>query len=182
MRSFLSLSGRAIERFSSVLVRIAMWGVFAMMVLVVVDVGLRTFAGMSLLLTEEVSGYLLVLVAYLAFAEALKQGRHVRVDLLITFLPDRLRARLDLILSLLGLTAMIVVTWRSIIMVYRSYIRDVRIPGILLTPVYLPQIIMVVGVLALVLQFLVEINKMAHTPQEPLKTEPAEIEKEVNDP
>lgn len=182
MRSFLGLSARAIEGFSSVLVRVSMWGVFVMMVLVVIDVGLRTFASMSLLLTEEISGYLLVLVAYLAFAEAMKQGRHVRVDLLITFLPDRLRARLDLILSLLGLAAMIVVTWRSIIMVYRSYIRDVRIPGILLTPVYLPQIIMVVGVLALVLQFFVEIKKMVHDLREPLETEQAETEKEVNTP
>ena len=160
MKVFLSFSRNVIERCSTILAQVSMWGVLVMMLLVVVDVTLRTFSGRSLLITEEFSGYLLVLVAYLAFAEALKKGRHVRVDLLITFLPDRLRARLDIILSVVGLLAMIAVTWRSVIMVYRSYIRGVEIPGVLLTPVYLPQIVMVVGLLALVLQFLVEINKM----------------------
>ena len=182
MGSLVSFSRRVIEAFSAILARIAMWGVFVMMVLVVVDVIMRTFAAQSLLITEEVSGYLLVLVAYLALAEALKQGRHVRVDLLISFMPDRLRARLDLILTLVGLGAMIVVTWRSVIMVYRSYVRGVEIPGILLTPVYLPQIVMVVGLLALELQLLVEIHKMARSSQEPVKTELPEIKTEVTEP
>ena len=77
MRADLGFSCKVIERCSGILVHIAMWGVFVMVVLVVIDVALRTFAGSSLLFTEEVSGYLLVLVAFLAMAEALKQGRHV---------------------------------------------------------------------------------------------------------
>lgn len=138
-----------------------MWGVFVMMVLVVVDVSLRTFAARSLLLTEEVCGYLLVLVAYLPYAEALKTGRHIRVDMVFNLLPERVRARLDLILCVVGLGAMTVVTWTSVVMVYRSYIRGVTVPGILLTPIYLPQIVMVVGLLGLLLQFLVELRKLA---------------------
>jgi TRAP-type C4-dicarboxylate transport system permease small subunit len=103
------------------------------------------------------------------------------VDLVVSFMPPRVRARLDLTLSLIGLGAMIVVGWRGIIMVCRSYARGVRIPGILLTPVYLPQIVMVVGLLALVLQFIVEINKMAHTPQGSPKSEPDGIKNEEID-
>ena len=174
MRADLGFSCKVIERCSGILVHIAMWSVFAMMVLVVIDIALRTFAGSSLLLTEEVSGYLLVVVAFLAMAEALKQGRHVRVELLARWLPPRLQARLELILALAGLGAMIVVSWRSVIMVYRSYIRGVKIPGILLTPVYLPQIFMVIGLLALVLQFFFFFYKMVSAHREPPKTAPAE--------
>lgn len=174
MRADFGFSCKVIERCSGILVHIAMWSVFVMMVLVVVDVALRTFAGSSLLFAEEVSGYLLVSIAYLAVAEALKQGRHVRVELLTRWLPPRLQARLELILTLAALGAIIVVSWRSVIMVYRSYIRGVRIPGILMTPVYLPQIFMVIGLLALGLQLTVEINKMVRARRGLPKTAPTE--------
>lgn len=132
-----------------------------MMVLVVVDVALRTFAGTSTLLADEVGGYLLVLVAYFAYAEALKKDSHVRVDMIFKMLSERVRTRLDLVFCMVSLVAIFVVTWASVIMVYRAYVRGVTVPGILLTPVYLPQTAVVVGLVALLLQFLVEIRKLA---------------------
>ena len=87
---------KVIEPFSGFLAHISMWGVFAMMLMVVVDVTMRaTAGGRSLLFTEEVSGYLLVLVAYLAMAETLKQGRHIRVGFIVRRLPPRLRRGLS---------------------------------------------------------------------------------------
>lgn len=139
-----------------------MWGVFVMMLMVVVDITMRALMGRSLLFAEEVGGYLLVLVAYLAMAEALKQGRHIRVEFLRKWIPTRLQRKLDLILTVPALCALIVLLWRSIIMVYRSYIRGTKIPGVLLTPVYLPQIVLVIGLVALTLQCAVQLHKMIH--------------------
>lgn len=160
----LGLAGRVAERVSALLAFLAMAGVLAMMGIVVVDVALRTFAGTSLLLAEEVCGYLLVLVTTLAYAEALKRDRHVRVDLLFRLASSRSQARLDLVHYLLAFAVISVVLYASVVMTWRSYERGVIVPGVLLTPIYLPQIVMVVGLAALLLQLLVEIRKLLGRP------------------
>ena len=153
---------RGIERLSTFLAWVAAAGVFLMMALVVVDVALRTFFSSSLLLADEVCGYLLVLVAYLAYAEALKRDAHVRVDMVFNLLSERVRARIDVVFCVISVMAVLVVAWASVVMVYRAYTRGVTVPGILLTPVWIPQLAIVIGLVALVLQFLVELRKLAH--------------------
>jgi TRAP-type C4-dicarboxylate transport system permease small subunit len=148
---------------SHFLVHVAMWGIFAMMLLIITDIVMRAVVNRSTLIAEEVGGYLLVLVAYLAMAETLKQGRHIRVDLFVKRLPDRLRARLGIVLSFIGFVALMVVIWRAVIMVYRSYLGNVIIPGILMTPVYLPQILVIIGLAALALQCIVGLSQAIHT-------------------
>ncbi len=155
--SVFTLTRKAADRFSSFLAYVAMWGVFAMMLLVVIDVGMRAVANRSTLIADEMGGYLLVLIAYLGMAEAYKLGRHIRVDIVTARLPGRLRAWLDVGLCFVGLVALIIVVWRAIIMVYRSQIGDVIIPGIFLTPVYLPQTLVVIGLAALALQCAVDL-------------------------
>lgn len=160
----LGFAGRVVERLTALLAYLSMAGVFAMMLIVVVDVALRSLADTSLLLAEEVCGYLLVLVATLAYAEALKRDRHVRVDLLFRLASERLQGRLNIVHYLLALAAVSVVLYASIVMTYRSYERGVTVPGVLLTPIYLPQIIMCVGLAALLMQLLVEIRKLVGGP------------------
>jgi TRAP-type C4-dicarboxylate transport system permease small subunit len=152
--SIITGSLKTIDRVSQFLAHFAMWGVFAMMLLVVVDVFLRAVANRSTLIAEEMGGYLLVLIAYLGMAETLRQGRHIHVDIITKELPVKVRAWLDVGLSLIALVALIVVIWRAVIMVYGSYAGNVIIPGIFLTPVYLPQILVVVGLAALALQYI----------------------------
>lgn len=152
---------RGIERLSALLAWVSMAAVLLMMLLVVVDVALRTFFSSSLLLVDEVGGYLLVLTAYLAYAEALKRDSHVRVDMVFNLLSARLQRRLDLVFLSLSVLAVAAVAWASVVMVYRAYVRGVTVPGVLLTPVWIPQVAMVLGLAALVLQLLVEIRKRA---------------------
>jgi len=140
-----------------------MWGVFAMMLLVVVDVFLRAVANRSTLIAEEMGGYLLVLIAYLGMAEAYKLGRHIRVDIVSKRLTGKVRAWIDVGLSFIGLVALLVVIWRAVIMVYRSYAGNVIIPGIFLTPVYLPQTLVVIGLAALALQCAVDLTGSFYT-------------------
>ena len=161
--SVFALSRKTADRFSSFLAHLAMWGVFAMMLLVVVDVFLRAVANRSTLIAEEMGGYLLVLIAYLGMAETLRQGRHIHVDIVTKKLTVKVRAWLDAGLSLIALVALIVVIWRAVIMVYGSYAGNVIIPGIFLTPVYLPQILVVVGLAALALQCIVGLCIKAST-------------------
>jgi TRAP-type C4-dicarboxylate transport system permease small subunit len=152
---------RAVEGLASLLAWLSMAGVFTMMVLIVVDVVLRTFFRSSLLFVDEVCGYLLVAVAFFAYAEALKRDVHVRVDMLFQMLPRRLQARFDLVFAAVSVAAVGTVGWASVVMVSRAYERNVIVPGVLLTPVWIPQIAVIIGLAALLLQFLVEVRKLA---------------------
>ncbi len=152
---------RAVEGLASALAYASMAGILTMMVLVVVDVVLRSFFSSSLLFVDEVCGYLLVMAAFFAYAEALKRDAHVRVDMVFNLLPPRLRARFDLVFAAASIVAIGVVTWASVVMVSRAYERNVTVPGVLLTPVWIPQMAMVIGLAALLLQFLVQMRKLA---------------------
>lgn len=167
--------------FSNTLAHIAMWGVFAMMLLVVTDVAMRALLNRSTLIAEEGGGYLLVLVGYLAMAETFKQGRHIRVDIITRSLPGRLRAWLDVVLSFIGLVTLMVVIWRVIIMVYHSYTQNVIIPGIFLTPVYLPQTLVVIGLAALALQCFLELSRTLQTLWQTSREARAKISGEVSE-
>jgi TRAP-type C4-dicarboxylate transport system permease small subunit len=170
--SVFALGRKAADRLSGFLAHFAMWGVFTMMMLVVVDVFLRAVANRSTLIAEEMGGYLLVLIAYLGMAETLKQGRHIHVDIITKKLTVKVHAWLDAGLSLIALVALIVVIWRAVIMVYGSYAGNVIIPGIFLTPVYLPQILVVIGLAALALQCIVALCGKANAlRQKELNTE-----------
>jgi TRAP-type C4-dicarboxylate transport system permease small subunit len=148
---------KAVDRISGFLAQIAMWGVVAMMLLVVIDVAMRALFNRSTFVAGEMGGYLLVLIAYLGMAEAYRLGRHIRVDIVTVWLPGRLQAWVDAVLCLVGFAALIIVIWRAVIMVHRSQVWNVRIPGVLLTPVYLPQTLIVVGLVALALQCAVDL-------------------------
>ena len=139
--SIFSKGCKTVDRLSNLFAHVAMWSVLALMLIVVVDVFMRAVVNRSILITEEMGGYLLVIIAYLGMAETLKQGRHVSVDFVSRRLPGKFRAWMELGLSLIGLMALLVVIWRSVVMVYGSYAGNVIIPGIFLTPVYLPQIL-----------------------------------------
>jgi len=177
----LSFCRKAIESFSHFLGHVAMWGAFAMMLLVVTDVAMRAVASSSTLIAEEGGGYLMVLIAFLAMAETFKQGRHIRVDIVAKRLPGRLRAWLDVLLPSLGLMVLIVVIWRVIIMVYRSYAGNVIIPGIFLTPVYLPQMLIVIGLVALALQCMLGLSRtFRNLWEKPNKEAGAKMAREVS--
>lgn len=173
---------RAIDWISGILAHIAMWGVVAMMLLVVVDVSMRAVANRSTLIADEMGGYLLVLIAYLGMAEAYKAGKHIRVDIVTVWLPERLQAWLDAVFCLLGLAVLITVIWRSVIMVHRSQVGDVIIPGVFLTPVYLPQTLIVVGLVALALQCGLDLVGCASALRRASKKSPVTEDQEVVQP
>lgn len=156
---------KIISSLSSGFLRMSMWGTFAMMLLIIVDITLRGIFNTSMLIAEEVSAYLFVFVVYFGLAETLKKGRHVKVELITGRIPHKVRRCLNPILAVLALGTLGIVLWRTIIMVCRSYSWGTRIPGPLDTPVYVPQSILVIGILLLILQYIVQIIKEINSDQ-----------------
>lgn len=105
--------------------------------------------------TDEISGYMLALAATWGFAYTLMTGAHVRIDVLLPYMPRPVRAMMDFMgLVLLGLFALII-AWKIWALVLDSLETGIRSSTYLLTPLYIPQGILAVGFSLLVLASMV---------------------------
>lgn len=119
--------------------------VVAMALLICAEVVCRSFLGFSLMVTDEIAGYLLVALVFLGMPVALANGALFRVELVMNHLPARARVWLELIFDVVCLALTLVLLrelWRFVL---DSWQRGVRAPTVLATPLYLPQASMVLG-------------------------------------
>ena len=88
---------------------------FAMMLVIVADVALRNLAvpGLprGLDWSNEVSELMLYLTTVLVAPWLLRQGQHIRVDILLTALPPRLAWYLEWVADTLGLACCLFMAW-----------------------------------------------------------------------
>jgi TRAP-type mannitol/chloroaromatic compound transport system permease small subunit len=95
--------------------------------------------------TDELSGYILALAATWGLAYTLRTDAHVRIDVLLPYLPRRWRAFADfLAVVLMGFFAGLV-SWKIWALVLDSFESDIRSSTYLLTPQWIPEGILGIG-------------------------------------
>jgi TRAP-type C4-dicarboxylate transport system permease small subunit len=110
--------------------------------------------------TDEISGYLLVLASTWGLAYTLKTAGHVRIDVLLPYMPQRLRAAMDFIAMIcMGVFAGIF-SWKIWGLVLDSLASGITSSTYLLTPLYIPQGILGVGFTLLTLAAVVSTLSM----------------------
>lgn len=128
--------------------------IFILMLLILFEIALRNLAGRSTQFTEEMGGYILVAVAFLGLAYTLRARAHVRVRLLIDRLSYKTRYVLHFPVTLLSIVVVTVGLSRAFVTTWRSYESGVISLGIVGTPQYLPQLVMVVGMAIFLIQLI----------------------------
>lgn len=99
----------------------------------------------------EFTGYFLVAASFLALANALRAGSHIRVSLLIRGLPKGPRRLVELWCTAAGAALSGYFAWFAIDMVIDSYRFNDVSPGIVAVPIWIPQTTMAVGLVILVI-------------------------------
>lgn len=125
--------------------------VVAMALLICAEVFCRSFLNFSLMFAEEVAGYLLVAIVFLGMPVALSRGALFRVELVLNRLPGEVARWVQLAFNLLSLSVSLILLWQMARLVMDSWVRKIEAPTVLATPLYVPQIFMVLGLLTLVL-------------------------------
>ncbi len=128
----------------------------AMMVVITVEVVLRSAFRYSLEFTDEVSGYLLVAVTFLSIGISLHEGALFRVDFLYNRFPSGFRLAVDFLYSAFSTVFVIVVDYQIFRLLVSSIRRGMTAPTLLGTPLYLPQLIMPIGMTFVVLLLLAD--------------------------
>lgn len=120
---------RASVRYGRALEALAMVGfalLLAMMLIIVADVALRNLAipgwPQGLAWSNEVSELMLYLMTMCVAPWLLRQGQHIRVDILLQALPKRLAWTLEGIGDTIGLVCCLVIAWVGAGSAWSSYL------------------------------------------------------------
>ena len=150
MKLFLKLIDKASD-FGQVCASIC---VLVIIALILVEILLRAAAGQSTFITEEFSGYLLSWFAYLGMAYTLKLDGHIRVTMLLSKINDRKRAVLEMAAGFIGMLAFAYISFHLFLVMKSSMASGVRSMHISETPLFIPQIVPILGSVLMTLQFL----------------------------
>lgn len=129
--------------------RTAVWGaglaLIGVALLVTLEVVLRRVFLIGLAMASEISSYVLAVGAAWAYAFALLQRNHVRVDAIVRLLPRRVVVWIDLL-------AVVALAWFAGLLVWHGYgvfeaswVRGSRAMTPLATPIWIPQGLWVLG-------------------------------------
>lgn len=117
----------------------------ASLVMVVIGVIGRYVLKVGVVFVDEYVGYALVAMAFLALSSTLTAEKHIRIDSVVRFLPQKVQAWLEAVTSAVGLAISVFVTVQSsqrVIMSFRG--GDLSVSP-LETPLYIPQLFIPVG-------------------------------------
>lgn len=117
----------------------------AIIIATAVEVVLRSGFQISMLFVEEYSGYLVLVVLALGLPLALLDNALLRVDLVYDRIKLWLRDKLDALYGILGLIFCLVCTWQAAILANRSLSFGTFAPTPIMTPIYIPQYVLVAG-------------------------------------
>ncbi|MFZ3322361.1 MAG: TRAP transporter small permease subunit [Usitatibacter sp.] len=100
METFLSRSSRVLGAAIDFIGRAASWLVFALVILISGEVLARYGFNKSSIAAQEMEWWGLAIISLLGVSFTLKQGEHVRVDVLYQYYGDRARLWFDLVVAM----------------------------------------------------------------------------------
>jgi len=130
---------------------VAGWNYIACALFITGDVLGRNLFGVSSAATVEITGYMLACGIAWGLAHTLACRAHIRVDVLVTRLPVRLRAPLHIFSLLLLAGFALFIAWAAWALVDESALFDAHDNSALRVPLIIPQGIWAVGISAFVL-------------------------------
>jgi len=118
------------------------------------DVIGRSFFGMPIVIVDEYCGYLLLGLSFMAFAYTLSVGKQISVTAVTSRLRGRAKKYVALFVSTLALAFSIYFSSQIFAMTKTSYQRMTVSQSVIHTPLFIPQLVMCIGMVLLILQFI----------------------------
>jgi len=128
-----------------------------LMLLVASEVVLRSLFGISLLRVDEYAGYIVVALVFLGIPYALHHDALLRVDLIFERLKGRRREAVALLFDLVSLLVTLVLGFYLTRMVITTFERGTFSSTPAMTPLWIPQAVMPIGILLIVIILLARI-------------------------
>lgn len=153
-----------IELIERLLVRLGIISGFAtliIMVIVVIDVSGRAIFNAPFHSGVEISELLLVSLVFLGLASAQQKRQNFAIEILSRYLPPRAQKGLVLIGYVVCLVIVVLLAWPSVNQAISSFNRNEMGFGIVAFPVWPARILLALGLMLLVVQFAIDILRLA---------------------
>jgi TRAP-type transport system small permease protein len=150
--------GRAAETLVTLGLRLAEVAIFCMVALIAADVICRNVFRFSLLIADEISGYLLVVMTFCGAGYSLRSGALLRIEFLLFSLPRRVRAVVDVVYDLLAMAVTAVLLYELGRLVWSTWARHMVAATLIETPLWIPQLAMPIGCIILLLAFMLDLR------------------------
>src|SRR5207248_926235 len=112
--------------------------------------------------SDAYAGYLMAGSGFLALAHTLKRGEHIRVTVILQLLKGGAHRTLQLIAIAIGAALAVTLAWYSVRLAWLSYTLHDISSGNDVTPLWIPQIAMALGMLifavAVIDEFMLELR------------------------
>jgi len=103
---------------------------------------------------NEVSEYIMLYIAFLIIAWVLREGGHVRIDIVISHIRPRIQLLINMITSVICIIISFILTWYGTVVTYKFYITGQFAVSLLEPPKYILLIIIPIGSALLFIQSL----------------------------
>ncbi len=143
--------GRIADKVSTAAGVVAGLCVVGILLIVCAEVVLRQFKH-SMLVTDEIAGYLNAALVFLGLAYTLKSGGFIRVEVVYDAMPPALRMIARWVFTSIATVFVGTILYYAAVHVQYAFVQDTRAVSILDTPEWIPQSVMVVGIAVLFLQ------------------------------
>ena len=138
--------------------------ILLMALIICIDVTYRNIVGEAIPGVTEVLSFSVVMIVFLQATSALRSGRFVRADMLITPLiswKPRIGYSLLMLFDLLGVVVVLIIFYGSLPLMMRAWSQDLffGIPGVFTAPEWPIRAAVVMGSFMLAIQFLLDAYK-----------------------
>jgi TRAP-type C4-dicarboxylate transport system permease small subunit len=159
-----------VKKLLKIIDKVCIWGgmasgicILIITALIIIEIAIRAISGQSTFITEEYSAYLLVCFAFLGMAYTLKTDGHIRVSIFLSKVNPTKRQILEIFSGVVGLIVFAYLTVYMSILFFDSLTTGVRSMHVSNTPLFIPQLIPVIGCFFMVLQFISLLEKGLRT-------------------
>ncbi|MCD6292224.1 MAG: TRAP transporter small permease [Deltaproteobacteria bacterium] len=149
-----------IDRLSDLLGKLSALVLGLMTGLILLEIFLWNIFKKTTLIADEYSAYGLAVLIFLGCGYTLKEKGHIRIDLVLNLLPGRLALVFKFIAGLVSTTLLGYVSWQLGRMTYSAWHYGATSGTLTATPLWVPQLLIVIGAVMFTLQMAVETVKL----------------------
>jgi len=120
----------------------------AMIVIINTELVTRNVFGFSFYMSDEYGGYLLVALTFLSLPQCILHASFHRVTFVLHRLPRPIREAVLVAFNVVALAFALVILWQATALVINSRSLNATAPTLLMTPLWIPQLLMPIGMAA----------------------------------
>ena len=138
---------KLMEGIRKVTLEVSVVAILIMAVLEIVEIFGRSLFNHSLMIVDEYAGYLMSCMVFMGLCHSYYSNSFVRVEAIYSRFKGKFKKYIDIVYTFIMIVFTAVFGYYSILLNYKSFNKHLVSTGFYMTPLWIPQIFMSIGIL-----------------------------------